>query len=168
MTGTATRLFFVIVALQMVGLVAFAAIKQYVVASGTEVVLQGAPIDPRSLMQGDYAILDYDIAGLPDDVEARFERGDDVIVVLERRGQVWEASKYLTSDREPKRKNQTFIRGELESNGRIDFGIGTYFVPEGTGGAIERARDVKIRVSVSDDGDATVTGVILDGLDFEP
>ena len=168
MTSTATRLFFVIVALQMVGLVAFAAIKQYVVASGTEVVLQGAPIDPRSLMQGDYAILDYEIAVIPDDVEARFEHGDEVIVVLERRGQVWDASEYLTSDRGPRQRNQLFIRGELESNGRIDFGIGTYFVPEGTGRMIEGARDLKIRVSVSDDGDATVTGVIVDGEDFDP
>ena len=168
MSRNLTIVFFAVVALQMIGLVTFAAVKQYVAATGTEVVLQGAPVDPRSLMQGDYAILEYEIASIPEDLKADFEPGDDVIVVLVKRGSVWEGSRYLTNDLSPKRSNQVFIRGEMQSNGRIDFGIGTYFVPEGTGREIERARDLKIRVSVSEDGDATVTGVIVDGEDFDP
>ncbi len=168
MTGSATWVFFAIVALQVVGLVAFAAVKQYAVASGTEVILQGAPVDPRSLMQGDYAILEYEIAEISDRNEWFFEPGDDVIVVLTKRDEVWEATEYLNSYTARELRNEVIIRGELQTNGRIDFGIGTYFVPEGTGRAVERARDVKIRVSLSDDGDATVTGVILDGEDFSP
>lgn len=168
MTNTTTRLFFAVVALQMIGLVAFAAVKQYAVATGTEVVLQGAPVDPRSLMQGDYAILDYEIAIVPDRYESLFDPGDDVIVVLAKQGEVWEAIEYLDSDTARDLSYDVIIRGELQGNGRIDFGIGTYFVPEGTGSAVERARDVKIRVSLTDDGDATVTGVILDGEDFSP
>ncbi len=168
MTRSATWVFFAIVALQVVGLVAFAAVKQYAVASGTEVILQGAPVDPRSLMQGDYAILDYEIADVPNRYESFFESGDDVIVVLTERSEVWEAIEYLDSYTARELRNEVIIRGELQANGRIDFGIGTYFVPEGTGRAVERARDVKIRVSLSDDGDATVTGVILDGEDFSP
>ena len=161
-------MFFAIVALQVVGLVAFAAVKQYAVATGTEVVLQGVPVDPRSLMQGDYAILDYEIAGVPDRYKSFFETGDDVIVVLTKRDEVWEATEYLDSYTARELRNEVIIRGWLQTNGRIDFGIGTYFVPEGTGRAVEQARDVKIRVSLSDDGDATVTGVILDGEDFSP
>ena len=168
MTRSATWVFFAIVALQVVGLVAFAAVKQYAVTTGTEVILQGAPVDPRSLMQGDYAILEYEIAEIPDRNEWFFESGDDVIVLLTKRDQVWEAMEYLTDDWGHQLRNEVFIRGEVQPNGRIDFGIGTYFVPEGTGSAVERARDVKIRVSLSDDGDATVTGVILDGEDFSP
>ena len=168
MTRRVTWVFFAIVALQVVGLVAFAAVKQYAVAKGTEVILQGAPVDPRSLIQGDYAILDYEIAGVPDRYESLFESGDDVIVVLAERGQVWEATEYLAGRRADRLSNEVFIRGEMQSNGRIDFGIGTYFVPEGTGRTVENARDLKIRVSLSGDGDATVVGVILDGVDFEP
>ena len=174
MTRRATWVFFAIVALQVFGLVAFAGVKQYAVAKGTEVVLQGAPVDPRSLMQGDYAILDYEIAIVPDRYKDSFEAGDDVIVVLAKQGlltnryDVWGAVEYLAGRRASRLTNEVFIRGELQSNGRIDFGIGTYFVPEGTGRAVEQARDVKIRVSLSDDGDATVTGVILDGEDFSP
>ncbi len=168
MTNTATKLLFAVVALQMIGLVAFAAVKQYAVATGTDVILQGTPVDPRSLMQGDYAILDYEIAGIPENVKAEFAVGDDVIVVLTKKDEVWEAIRYLDDDRVPKGNGEVFVRGQLQSNGRIDFGIGTYFVPEGTGLQIERAQDLKIRVSVSDDGDATVTGIIVDGEDFSP
>ena len=163
-----TIVFFAVVAVQMIGLVTLAAVKQYVVSSGTEVVLQGAPVDPRSLMQGDYAILDYEIADIPEDRKTDFASGDEVIVVLVERDEVWEASRYLGDDRIPKRNGEVFIRGQMQSSGRIDLGIGTYFVPEGTGREIERARDLKIRVSVSDNGDATVTGVIVDGEDFAP
>jgi uncharacterized membrane-anchored protein len=169
MTPRASKIFFAVVALQMLGLMAFAGVKQYTVAAGTEVILQQAtPVDPRSLMQGDYAILDYEIAVIPEMYEALFEPGDDVIVVLAERDQVWKATQYLTSDWDQRLRNEVFIRGAMQPNGRIDFGIGTYFVPEGTGKAIEWADDVKIRVSLSDDGDATVTGVILDGEDFSP
>ena len=174
MTRRATWVFFAIIALQVVGLVGFAAVKQYAVATGTEVVLQGAPVDPRSLMQGDYAILDYEIAVVSDKYEHLFEPGDDVIVLLTKQGwlttgvEVWGAMEYLAGDWGPRLRNEVFVRGEMQSNGRIDFGIGTYFVPEGTGRAVEQAGDVKIRVSLSDDGDATVTGLILDGVDFEP
>ena len=160
-------IFFAVVALQMIGLVTFAAVKQYVVTTGTEVILQGTPVDPRSLMQGDYAILDYEIADIPENMKTEFGPGDDVIVVLVERDEVWEAYRYLTNDLAPKRSNQVFVRGEMQSNGRIDFGIGTYFVPEGTGREIESARDLKVRVSVSEDGDATVMGVIVDGEDFD-
>ena len=167
MNRNAMFIFFAVVALQMIGLVTFAAVKQYVVATGTEVILQGTPVDPRSLMQGDYAILDYEIADIPENVKTDFEPGDDVIVVLVERDEVWEAVDYLTTDWAPLRSD-VFIRGEMQSNGRIDFGIGTYFVPEGTGREIESARDLKVRVSVSEDGDATVTGVIVDGEEFKP
>ena len=168
MSRNLTIVFFAVVAAQMIGLVTFAAAKQYVVSSGTEVVLQGAPVDPRSLMQGDYAILDYEIADIPEDIKTDFAPGYEVIVVLVERDEVWMASRYLGNDRIPKRNGEVFIRGQMQSSGRIDFGIGTYFVPEGTGREIERARDLKIRVSVSEDGDATVTGVIADGEDFDP
>ena len=58
-------LFFAVVAAQVVGLVLFAGVRQVALTQGREVTLQTAPVDPRSLLQGDYAILDYEIARLP-------------------------------------------------------------------------------------------------------
>ena len=65
MTRLASILFFAVVAAQVVGLVAFAGVRQAAVTEGREITLQTAPVDPRSLFQGDYAILDYEIAEIP-------------------------------------------------------------------------------------------------------
>ena len=51
---------------------------------------------------------------------------------------------------------------------RLDFGIGTFFVPEGTGHIVEDARDVKVVVSLSASGDAVIKTVLVDGLPFNP
>ena len=60
------------------------------------------------------------------------------------------------------------IRGEMTHGGWLDFGIGTYFVPEGTGRPIERAQDVKVKVVVAQDGSAVIKEVLVDGQPFEP
>ena len=44
---------------------------------------------------------------------------------------------------------EVFIRGRVNDRRRLDFGIGTFFVPEGTGHIVERAQDVKVVVSLS-------------------
>ncbi len=163
-----TTLFVALVAAQMIGLVAFAIVKQNAVATGTEVVLQAVPVDPRSLLQGDYVVLDYQIARVPEPFSEQYEPGDDAIVTLEKNGLVWVASRYFAGRGVLLSEGETYIHGIVGSDGRIDFGIGTYFVPEGTGHIVERARDLKVRVSLSGDGDATVTGVIVDGEDFSP
>ncbi len=62
MTRVAGILFFAVVAAQVVGLVAFAGVRQVALTEGREITLQTVPVDPRSLFQGDYAILDYEIA----------------------------------------------------------------------------------------------------------
>ena len=58
--------FWAIVAVQLVFLIGFIGVREVALRTGTEVVLQTVPVDPRSLLQGDYAILDYEIARLPD------------------------------------------------------------------------------------------------------
>ena len=52
--------------------------------------------------------------------------------------------------------------------GHLDFGIGTYFVPEGTGHIIERAQDLQVVASVDDDGNAVIKDVLVDGEPFDP
>ena len=43
--------------------------REYSLRHGTEVVLETRPVDPRSLFQGDYAVLLYEISRPPSDVE---------------------------------------------------------------------------------------------------
>ena len=56
--------FWATVAGQIILLLAFIAIKENTLRTGTSVLLQTVPIDPRSILQGDFAILDYEIADL--------------------------------------------------------------------------------------------------------
>lgn len=61
---------------------------------------------------------------------------------------------------------EVYIRGVINAEGRLDFGIGTYFVPEGTGYLIEDAEDVKVVVSLDDRGQAVIKSVLVDGVPF--
>ena len=164
MTRLASVLFFAVVAAQVIGLVTFSGVRQVALTEGLEITLQTAPVDPRSLFQGDYAMLDYEIAALPEslfDVPA----GTTVYVVLRECGDVWCASHYEVFQPPP---DDVFICGVTNQRGRLEFGIDTYFVPEGTGHIIETAEDVKVVVSLGDRGQAVIKYVLVDGAPFDP
>ena len=157
--------FWATVAGQIILLLAFVGVKEVTLRSGTTVVLQTAPIDPRSLLQGDFVALDYEIAVLPGYVTGR-RKGDRLYVELwEGPDGVWRAVRY---SREKPDLDRVFIKGTVNSRGRLDLGIGTYFVPEGTGPIIERASDVKVRVAVSSGGSAVIKELLVDGEPFDP
>ena len=156
--------FWVVVAAQLIFLLGFIAYKEADLRVGREIVLQTAPVDPRSLLQGDYAILDYEIASLPGHMRD-IERGAPVFVVLREGPEVWEEENYLTH---LPPASHVFIKGRVDRPGHIDFGIGTYFIPEGTGGVIESSRDVKVVVNLDTDGSAIIKEVLVDGVAFDP
>ena len=165
--------FWCIVGVQIVVLLAMIGFKETALRTGTEVVLQTVPVDPRSIFQGDYVILRYAIGvpgrngSLPWDRrnENRPEQGTAVFVTLRQSGDVWKAASY---DFNRDEAGLVAIRGEIDEGGILDFGIGTYFVPEGTGRGIERAEDVKVRVVVGQDGKAVIKEVLVDGELFQP
>ena len=157
--------FLSVVATQLVFLIGFIGVREAALHTGTEVVLQTVPVDPRSLLQGDYAILDYEIADLPEYLH-QVSVGDTVYVELWQDQDVWGAGYY--SDWHSNLEGKTFIKGRVDRRGHADFGIGTYFVPEGTGRIIERAQDVKVVVSVDDDGNAVIKDLLVDGEPFDP
>ena len=146
-------------------LLAFIGVKENVLRTGTSVLLQTVPVDPRSLLQGDFAILDYEIAELPAWAgDAR--QGDRYYVeLIEGDDGVWRADRYsrLKID-----SAEVFIKGTVNSRGRLDLGIGTYFIPEGTGRIIDSADDVKVRVAVSSGGSAVIEELLIDGKPFDP
>ncbi len=158
--------FFAIVAAQMVLLLAMIGVKEYTLRTGTTVVLQTVPVDPRSLLQGDFVILQYKIATLPDRLRLReLPRGTDVYVRLTQGPEVWEANGY---DLRRPREGELYIKGSVDESGRLDFGLGTYFVPEGAGRVIERARDVKVKATINSLGSAVIKEILVDGKPFNP
>ena len=164
MSRRMTILLFAVVAAQVIGLVVFASVRQVALTQGREITLQTVPVDPRSLLQGDYAILDYEIADVPpwlDDQPA----GSVVYVILRECGRVWCADRHDTHRPD---SGEVYIRGTVNDRGRLDFGIGTFFVPEGAGLIVERAQDVKVVVSLSSSGNAVIKQALVDGRPFAP
>ena len=159
--------FWAIVAAQIVLLVGFITVREVALRTGTEVVLQTVPVDPRSLLQGDYAILDYEIARLPDWMDTRQWHIDrTVFVALREEGNVWTAARYSGTRRDV--DGEVFITGWIDRPGHLDFGIDTYFVPEGTGRIIEAADDVKAVVIIDRNGHTVIKDLLVDGEPFDP
>mgnify|MGYP001307686700 CR=1 FL=1 len=157
--------FWATVAGQIILLLAFIVIKENTLRTGTSVLLQTVPIDPLSLLQGEYVVLDYEIAELPENRRGA-ARGTIVYVSLrESSNGLWRASRY--SNTKPD-SDQVFIKGTTNERKRLEFGIDTFFIPEGTGHIIEGARDVKVLVAVNSSGSAVIEDLIVDGQSFDP
>ena len=168
MTRLTTILFFTVVVAQVAGLLAFTGVREAALARGREVVLQTVPVDPRSLLQGDYAILDYEIARLPGhlaDTPVGEVVGQVVYVGLREHRHVWHANGYFVN--EVPSGVDLYIRGVVDRPDHLDFGIGTFFVPEGTGRTIERADDVKVVAVLDRNGRAVIKQLLVDGQPFE-
>ena len=165
--------FLLVVAAQVALLIGMVGFKEFTLQTGTEVVLQTVPVDPRSLLQGDYVILRYEI-GIPGRAKDVYpllkalpsvDRGSQWHVALKQQGDVWVAAGYYLSRQQA---GPVAIKGNYNQRAELDFGIGSYFVPEGTGLAIERANDVKVRVAIDTDGNAVIKEVLIDGRPFDP
>jgi len=128
---------------------------------GGTILLKVQPVDPRDFFRGDYVILSYDIGrisigdieGVPESVVCGFRRlkrkewleGRAVYVALEQEadGRHWRAAK--ASIHRP--ETGKYIRGRYSRRrswrGTLRFGIEAYFVQEGTGRDLERARNAR-------------------------
>lgn len=172
-------------AFQALVLICMIADRQWTLASGTPVVLDTAPVDPRSLFSGDYVMLRYGVSRLrldgPDSVggEREFRRHDPVYVLLRRGEPYWRAvSVHATMPAAS--PEQVVLRGEVIRIGTdrsarrpvearyldVRYGIESYFVPEGEGRAIERpapGETVSVRVAVDARGRAAIQALLIDG-----
>ena len=163
----------VVVALQTLALVAMVAMKQWTLATGTPVLLETEPIDPRSLFRGDYVRLAYAISDLD---HARFpglegfERHDEIFVLLRAAEPYWEPVS-IHHDRPEVPAQHVAIKGEVgystsQHETSVRYGIENYFVPEGEGRALERpaeGEEVSLLVAVDRAGNAGIKAVLVNG-----
>lgn len=147
--------------------------KQLIFRTGKAVLLETMPVDPRDLLRGDYVVLSYKIGQLELDKirkeKGYFGFGEVVYVTLEKKETYWEAS--AVSSKKPGPGDGIFIKGRVASPGgnrlMVNYGIESYFVPEGEGRQIERAmgRSGKQRPSVEAvidrDGNAIIKKVLI-------
>ena len=177
----AFRLTIVVVVLTLV-LFGMIGRKQWTLATGTPVVLETQPIDPRSLFRGDYVRLNYTINTLESDHFAlpEVKRGDVVYVTLQKDDLYWQAVSVSTKRPET---DAVVIRGRVDRvdsqrwnrqtqkledvrQVRVEYGIENYFVPEGTGRSLERpvqGEKVSIEVAVDKCGNAGIRAVLVNG-----
>jgi uncharacterized membrane-anchored protein len=153
--------------------------KEYTRITGQEVLLRTVPVDPRDLFRGDYVILRYEISSLDlAQVELDFDssrlselwRQRHVFVSLEVEDGYASATGVFTG-----KPDGLFIKGGVVPAGRLaqegqselalEYGIESFFVPEGAGKAIEQQRrdGMDVRVSIDRFGNAVIRSLVLDG-----
>jgi uncharacterized membrane-anchored protein len=134
--------------------------REKLITEGRVVLLELAPVDPRSLMQGDYMALAFRVS------DEAFGRGTTqrtdgrIVVQMDARG----VAKFARFDEgQPLAPGEQRLRYRIRDS-RAKFATNAYFFQEGTAGRYTGARYGEFRVAP--DGEALLTG--LRGKDLEP
>jgi len=151
-----------------------------ILRSGTEVTLKTRAVDPRDFLRGDYVVLNYDISSVSTGELKDTPASDKFVFVKLARG----ADGFhvpVSAHREPVAvgPGEVLIRGRVTdrsfcgdnrrlfcSSVQLDYGLESFFVPQGEGREIEKARnDGKLAVvaAVASGGRAAVKRLLVDG-----
>ena len=135
--------------------------REQLLAHGRVVLLELAPVDPRSLMQGDYMALRFRVAA---DVQ-RLRRGEDLrdghlVVAVDGRGV---GSFRRLDDATPLAADEVSLRYRVRGD-QLKFATNAFFFQEGAAPRYQPARYGEFRVG--DNGDMILTG--LRGESLEP
>ena len=177
MNSPLKQISFAVLVLAQLGVLAWMVFdRNQLVSRGEKILLECEPIDPRSLLSGDYVILNYRISRFgPGEVEQllrgekSFRKSRPVWVVLEKaEDSDFHEATAITGDPGLLEDGETFLRGKVASfNGshlRIRYGLEQYFVPQNQGKAIEREMNkASVEVAVNPGGDGAVTRIFIEG-----
>lgn len=120
--------------------------KERIISTGELIYLALAPVDPRSLMQGDYMALRFQLA---DAINARGDTYPLAPIVLDERRIATLAEQGVATDR--------FIRYRLRNDG-VWLGTNAYFFAEGSAERFANARFGEFRLDRAS-GDAVLVGL---------
>lgn len=125
---------------------------------GDRIKLALEPVDPRSILQGDYIQLNYEINQLDEDLD----KGKVKIVLRETNKEYYYSGFYKQNNKwnkdYHKEPGDIIMNGKVQGYGQVQYGIESYFIPEDTGSKLEqKAEYAYVRVSKS--GDAIVEKV---------
>ena len=123
--------------------------KETLIAKGTEILLRLAPVDPRSLMQGDYMALDYEIMR-----EIGYKSKSGYIVVKVDGDRVAEFVR-IQDDQDV--NDGEFIIRYKRNSGRLSVGADNYFFQEGSAKKFENAKYGLLKVD--SDGNSILVGL---------
>jgi uncharacterized membrane-anchored protein len=124
--------------------------KEQTLTHGRQVFLKLAPVDPRSLMQGDYMRLGYDLA---DQLRAtKLPPDGRLIVQLDTQGIGTTAR---LEDDKPLAANETLLRYRYRKGLRL--GAESFFFQEGQAQVYDKAKYGELRVEAN--GDSVLVGL---------
>ena len=123
--------------------------KETLIAKGTEILLRLAPVDPRSLMQGDYMALDYEIMR---DIGYKSKSGYIVVKVDGDR-----VAEFVRIQDDQDVNDGEFIIRYKRNSGRLSVGADNYFFQEGSAKKFENAKYGLLKVD--DDGNSILVGL---------
>jgi uncharacterized membrane-anchored protein len=170
----------------------FIAFKEYTLRTGKEVILKTEPIDPRDIFRGDYVNLNYNISTLDlNSIQADgsyFDYNDKIYLALEVKDGYGVPRKIYRTPPE----NELYIKGKVTNVIRdwktdeagntieeenistlmVNYGIESYFVPEGKGLELERNQltgeeKVDVKVVIDKFGNAVIKSLLIDGKEVE-
>jgi uncharacterized membrane-anchored protein len=118
--------------------------KERIKTHGEVILLELAPVDPRSLMQGDYMALRFALAN-----SISPERGGSAPLAIDEQG-------VATLNRSPATA-RLHVRYRIR-NGQVWLGTNAYFFEEGTAERFANARYGEFRLD-RDTGEAVLTGL---------
>ena len=125
--------------------------KERVLADGRVVLLEVAPVDPRSIMQGDYMALRF---RAEDGVRnADVNRNGYLVVQVDDRGV---GTFVRVDDGQPLAPGELRLRFRVR-NGQVKFATNAFFFEEGTGAAYNLAQYGEFRVD--ENGELLLTGL---------
>jgi len=118
--------------------------KQHTIRTGRTVLLETVPVDPRDFLRGDYVILRYKISTVDlqqiQSEKSYYGRGEKVYVKLQPRERFWEVVAVKT--KMPVSDSGLYIKAKAQycysKKLELNYGIESYFVPEGEGKDIEK------------------------------
>ncbi len=152
--------------LQTAALLWMVADRNRVLTSGAEVVLPVIPVDPRSLFQGDYVRLGYEIGSnqMANDNSNNARR--PVFAVLAKRADgLWERVASGPDWPNNVTPGHVVIAGHVRWS-QAEFGIETFFVPEGKGPELDKLigdKKLSAVVRIDASGRAALAGLLVDG-----
>lgn len=144
--------------------------KQYILRTGTRIILETVPVDPRDFLRGDYLILRYKVSTLDlnqiKSDKKSYNRGENVFVKIEPKDKFWEAAGI--GSKKGAFGEGVYLKGKVryyyDQKLELYYGIESYFVPEGEGKDIERnmrgnKTSVEVEAIVDSSGNALIKKV---------
>jgi len=173
-----TALLLLVIGLQSAWLIGTVAFQERQLASGTLILLETRPVDPRDLLRGDYVILRYDISDVPVSAftpsvtePGMFMSERTVHVELRPEGEFYRVHRASLDTMVAEPGNVVLVGrsvardpdGQLGTSLEVHYGLERYYVREGTGNPRGK---LTVQVSVPRSGRGMIRQVFIDGVPY--